>query len=474
MNRLRQTHDVKGTNVTGQSYSFYYNRWNGPSLVTPVSIYGGSAQSVFDCNFPIKAKDALGDKKPKRYSTAWDLLRAHKLMGVPQLNEVQMSKLDLWSPGEQLVFYEQKAATSKMIAQGPNFGCLPLKPYLDGIQPPPSVSFTVVDDKVASYLLQRAYSKMSSAEYDFGVTVGEVAETAAMLAGPLRSIAKISTLAFAGIKGIYRDGHRVAIAVAKSATSRQIRRLKAVTLKHPFNPSLRVLDETANHWLAYKFGVLPFIDDVAKVMDFKENSITRLTGMRTAKVKGPKTDETRSLQAVRQYYYGQWYVTYFVVKRSIDRHYSGIYFRDKINAPLVNFAESIGFAPWQLPSLAYELIPLSFVVDRFIDIKSFVRGNLGSLSKDTFGSFCTRKISTTWSCTMDELFYGATSSDFRVKASQPLVGCCTYDQMHRKVNTARPLFPVVNPYWRQQLTADMTNLSLIWGRLRTHVGKIGD
>lgn len=398
---------------------------------------------------------------------------------VPPLRQVVMSKCTFNAPEKP------KPCTYKHVGRdytwkfyGNSLAAIMLSGRASTAFNPPPNSYNLqtvqVDSNVASYLLQRAYSKMSSAEYDFGVSVGEVAETASMLAGPLRGVVKLSSLAFAGCSGIYRDGTKVAVRIAKNATAKQLRRLKATTMQHPINSSLRVVDESANHWLAYKFGVCPFLDDIDKAITFAKENVDPHFGLRVARVKGWKSDDTISEIGQSAFYtqaYDSLNFKYLAVRRTEDRHYLGLYWRNKINAPIVNFLETIGLSPFQLPSLAYELIPLSFVVDRFIDIKSFVRGNIGSLSKDTFGNYCTRK---------KRIAYAYNTYDIRVnsvswppaKVSQDFQSSAIVEMMARSVNTQRPNFPVVNPYWQEQLTADATNLSLIWGRLRTFVGKL--
>lgn len=395
---------------------------------------------------------------------------------VPKMNAVRMSKLSFLPPEARDVRYSAFVYPYRYTLSGYNLGMAPLtNGMLGDLRPPTAPSFITIDTRMISYLLQRAYSKMSSAEYDFGVTVGEVAETAAFLAGPLTRIASLSSAALAGVGSILTDpntwkGAKTYIRIAKNATSRQTKRLLATTKKHPTKAGVRIIDESANHWLAYKFGVLPLIDDVGKALDFRQNNVSRLTGLQLVRVKGPKTDITTSAQ-LRNLAFGYFVYDVFAVKRIEDRDYCGLYFRDKCNAPLLNFMEKLGFAPWQLPSLAYELIPLSFVVDRFIDIKSFVRGNIGSLTKTTLGSYHSRKVTTAYSCDVHNVRFGGSSPTYSCQVSQPTKGGAIYQQLARVINPDRPLFPVINPRWHEQLTADATNLSLIWGRLSTHVGK---
>lgn len=474
LNRLRQMDSVQRSALKCVKYRTYYNRiwYDYTANQTTLSAIrtNGHIQYVYDDFTPRPVRGLLPPKRrlsPKRWLT-----KRYPREVVPPLKEVQMSKVE-FPLTKELVRYERMNATEQIVAEGPNAALVPFSWCINqALKPPNTLSFVQVDSAVYGYLLQRAYSRMSTAEFDFGVTIGEVAETAAFLAKPLAGIVALSKFAFAGFSAIKTHGVKTYGRVAKNVTKRELDRIKRTTFKHPLDSSLRILDESANHWLAYKFGVLPLVDDVAKVMEFKENNIQRLTGLRVARVRGKLTDTTNGELVNDAYFYGQWYLSWMLTARKTDQHHCGLYFRNKVTAPVVNFIENLGFAPWQLPSLAYELIPLSFVVDRFIDIKSFVRGNIGGLTKETFGSFCTRKVTTTYASSVNKICLGAPSMPLTPTNCKDLRSSMTYEQMARAVNQSRPNFPVVNPYWRDQLIADATNLSLIWGRLRTNVGKI--
>lgn len=392
-------------------------------------------------------------------------------LAVPPLNPVSMSKICIHKPPKQnVVSYLAEDATARYSLKGENLAaCLCGRSYSDPFKPPYAVQFITVDGKVASYLYQRALAKASSAQFDFGVTVGEIAETASFLAGPLTKLVSLSAVAFRGIQAIRTHGSSVVVRMNMKASKKHIRRIMESSVEHPINSSLRVLDESANHWLAYKFGVLPILDDIAKAQKFREENVQRQLGVQSVRIKGYKSDTTTSLLTKDSVWYHFGFDA-FRVKRVEDQHHFGLYFRNRITAPLATFMEQLGFAPWSPFTLAYELIPLSFVVDRFIDIKSFVRGNLGGLSKHFLGYYCSRKLSTTYSGSIHNLKFGYPVK-IACKATSALNCQATVQQITRTVNVDRPLFPVINPYWEQQLVSDATNLSLIWGRLRTFVGK---
>jgi len=397
---------------------------------------------------------------------------------LPPLHSVQMSKCVTppTKDGDWVNWMYRYPGTSYYFAyKGPNLAYFPLT---SGIYSetaiPLGCDLISTESNVNSWILQRAYSKMSSAEFDFGVTLGEVAETAAFLAGPLGKIASLSSAAFRGASALYTQGTKTCVRVAKNASAKHARRLLATTKQHPLDTSLRIVDETANHWLAYKFGVLPLIDDIGKALDFKERNVAQAFGLQCARVKGPKIQTLNQKVTKNSAPLAGGGIAFdlWAVRQSTDQYSCGIYFRNKCNEPLVNFMEKLGFAPWQLPSLAWELIPLSFVVDRFIDVKSFVRGNIGSLSKETYGSWITRKLETVTTANLTRMRIGGTTDSYLVPNLKQQTAVLVKSQMVRILNQPRPSFPVVNPYWRDQMTADMTNLSLIWGRLRTHVGKL--
>jgi len=449
MLRSRTRSDFEANSVKG---SYLYTSGYGGTIDRKFPAYDGSSQFVID--YPPFA-------------------RFGKHKALPGLNPVQMSKIVMLPPKQPVVIYKGKNSFGTALASGANLAMLDIQPGAGTWNPPAALPLTTVSTQWESYLLQRAYARASSAEYGFGVTIGEIAETAAFLAKPLETIIKLSNKAFRGISHIYRDGVKTSIKVSRRATKRQVRRIHEITVAHPLSSSLRVIDESANHWLAYKFGVLPVLDDVQKALKFRDENLKRHLGIQISRVKGMLTDVTTSMSVLETSGYNPIFYDVFIVKRVIDQHFSGLYWKNCIQAPLYNFLEGIGFAPPQLVTLAYELIPLSFVVDRFIDIKSFVLGNIGSLEKQTFGSYCSRKIETTYSSSVANIKFGSSRSWLiPCNANSQLIGGARFEQLARSVNSQRPNFPVVNPAWREQLVADATNMSLIWGRLRTHVGKI--
>lgn len=460
LNRLRQMDNTGNLVISGGKRQYVLGY---PAASWTTSFKGiGKSQHVYDEYYPspFKAKTRIGRN------------RMRLLLEVPPLRPVKMSKTVYnTSPREsELNHYYCKDPSFEYILSGGNLGYAPFSNgMMNSTNPSWPGSLISTDPKVDSYLLQRALSKASSAEYDFGITIGEIAETASFLAKPLAGIVKLSAAAFAGCRAIYKHGTLTCVQLAKNATAKQTRRIVQTSRQHPIDSSLRILDETANHWLAYKFAVLPIIDDIGKVTDFREKNLAQKLGLRVARVKGKATDTTVAATGYdlqhSEFIYGV-----FATKRTIDQHSTGLYVKNAVQAPLLNFMEGLGFAPWQLFSLAYELIPLSFVVDRFIDIKSFVRGNIGSLTKDCFGSYHTRKITTVCATHVVNVRIGAYRRSVSV-TGPALQASVTMTQMARSINADRPRFPVVNPYWRNQLIADATNMSLIWGRLRSHVGK---
>lgn len=441
--------------------------WNGPTLV--VAWFDqqlpnfGTAQMV---------KDQFAGP-PQRINR-----KVLKHLAVPPLNTAQFAKISRNVPQGSYKYYCSSPPYVYRFTGGP----LSAAPIENATLPMPeqrppgdqtALSFVTVNDAEASYLYQRAISKSSSAEFDFGVTLGEVAETASFLAGPLRGIVKASNLAFAGVRAVYKHGPYVALQIANNATAKQRKRLMQNTLRHPVSSGLRIIDESANHWLAYKFAVCPILDDIAKAMDFEDAGLAQRMGVQCARVKGPMIGNT-SIVMKQRLVHGAFYYDLKLLIRQEDRHYFGLYWKHNVQAPLLNFMEGLGFAPWQLPSLAWELVPLSFVVDRFIDIKSFVRGNIGSLTKQFFGTYCTRKVMTYYNYEISNIRYNSYNGPVvSLENGKQLPSCdALYERMTRVIDSARPNFPVINPHWQRQLVADATNLSLIWGRLRTYVGRI--
>lgn len=462
MERLRQRSTIGKSQLRGQIFYKPTNWLQSPFYLTGIT--GGVDQTVRD-QVPT----------PQQWKRITDLERRFpSLRKHVSPNAAQMSKIEFLDPKQRVVEYKYEDATYRITLTGPNVALAAMSQTIsDPFYPTYSSTLTTVDGNVASYLYQRALAKASSAEFDFGVTIGEIAETASFLASPLQAIVKLSNKAFKGVQRLaVSGGGQIAIRIDTKAPAKAIRRImQSSTAVDPLQPSLRLLDETANHWLAYKFGILPILDDIQKALQFKEENVRRQLGVRTAKVKGFKTDVTTSRLDKDTAWYSQTRGDFWRTKRVIDQHVFGLYFRNEITDPLANFMEGLGFSKFSIFHLAYELIPLSFVVDRFIDIKSFVKGNLGGLNKEILSYYCTRKIETVFTQNITNFQYYSSGMRFPLKTNVELAAVAKQSQMARVINVSRPNFPVINPYWRESLTADMTNLSLIWGRLRTFVGK---
>lgn len=324
------------------------------------------------------------------------------------------------------------------------------------------------DTRWESYAYQKVLSKINSAEINLGMPLGELAETVHMLASPLKSIVKLSRKYIHSRIRKVGFGNTAYTVVEKrplsKTISRDYRKMMEATKAHPVNAGLRIVDESADYWLGYKFGVLPLLDTIGEVFKLQQEGVDPITGIHPARVRLTASDKTYTQQS--KVSVGNLDMVIFDHVRDILEYSCGAYYRANIGSPLVSYMGALGVAPWQWSGLAYELIPLSFVVDRFIDIKSFIYGNMPNPYREVLGVYTTTKRTVISTSTMVNLSW---RSIVPIKQEIKPVRT-TAEQMIRCISPERPLFPVVNPRWRENLTLDATNLALIWGRLRGIVG----
>lgn len=232
-------------------------------------------------------------------------------------------------------------------------------------------AFPNLNSPRADYCLQQAANSASEAVHEFGVTLGELAETAVMLASPLRAIANLSRRA--GLLGsiFFKDGLEGLLVKPHRAVRRFDRLSGWEKARKSANAGCYVVNESSNFWLVYRFGIQPFIKEVGDIMsmsyDNYESSLIRLSRSRAADTWTEKAGTGTC--SLGNYIYCDFNDT--VKYRSMS---SATYaYSVKHGIGLSDFFNANGLALRHLPQVLWELVPCSFVLDRFVDVGSFIR-----------------------------------------------------------------------------------------------------
>lgn len=191
------------------------------------------------------------------------------------------------------------------------------------------------DPDVGLSLHQRATASASQSEMEAGVMIGELSETLGMLANP-----------FIGLASFLK---RNPIPKKKRALRRLSQMAKA--------PS----QELSNWWLQARFGIMPFLNDIAAIKAECQKRVSRDFNLMHSRAK------KSTVQVHREPYTGYLFnvpVKGDVYQRTIHRTLATVYY----NRFQWSTSERLGLHWSQIPGIMWELVPFSFLVDRVVNI----------------------------------------------------------------------------------------------------------
>lgn len=319
--------------------------------------------------------------------------------------------------------------------------------------PPTSVN---IDAKWARLAMASAQKKTSEAVYDLGITLAELGETAAMLANPLNGLAKLCSKYL--LNGGSFKKHMGNLLFRPSKANRSKRRFG----KEFGKTGYRVVDQSSNFWLSWRFGVKPLLQDIDNLMSMSFDSFSKEEVRFSHASAGKQTSEFWLRQCTGGVdYYDIDFLDHVVTK---ERHNATLAYRRQHGGGLEAFLSAFGLNWHQIPKIMWELVPCSFVVDRFVDIGTW----LSNISPDphvhTFDTCVSRK----WRRTRTRQFMGFKYKSYvaNVAWSQTNVPMLkVYSSAYtREIGWKTPIIPLLNPRMLS-LSQHIDHATLIWQRL---------
>lgn len=238
-------------------------------------------------------------------------------------------------------------------------GSATLKRYINATNPPrnktlvrgdvaailrrhlPTYDAYAIEELKQSWAVTNAAAAMLEADTDYGMIVAEAAETAKMFVSPFNYLAK-------KIRGLLRP--------------KTFRRSK----RTPFTSKVQY---AADAWLGLRYGLLPTISDIGSICETYANvtkpreQIHRKGGGYPGALTG--LDEMKTV-----YYMG---VYYHLRSDSFEKrnYVSHIFYSVRDDSWLI--LNQLGLGLYQLPNIAWELVPFSFILDWGINVSSWLR-----------------------------------------------------------------------------------------------------
>lgn len=325
-----------------------------------------------------------------------------------------------------------------------------------------STVFPTMTQHRALYCLQQAANKASEPVHEFGVTLGELAETISMLTSPLRTISKLSK------KMGLLDGtfvRRTSLKDLVFIPSKRVKRFARKTgMQKVMSGALAggyVVNQASDFWLTWRFGIQPGINEIGDIMklDYSslDNSGIQLARKRVADEWTIRTASTGG--SLGNYFY---YACEDNV-RSRGMSSATYAYSVKHGTDLWEFLNSSGLSLRHLPQVMWELVPCSFVLDRFVDVGAFIRSLTPDPNVKTIDTCISEKVEVILDRRISSLY----------RLNRPLANLKFTDNKKfrvwnfryaRDVGVAVPRHPLLNPKLLK-IAQNIDHATLLWQRL---------
>ena len=290
----------------------------------------------------------------------------------------------------------------------------------------------VSDASAQKWAVAEAYAESNKPALDIAMMLVELDETIALLANPLKALTDLTR------KTRLRVGKRV------------------WETRWGLNPNYTISDALAGSWLTYQYGIYPLMCDVQAIIEkicngFGGDEITLKTfrgGTSSRSSTFYTGSKTVDLFRIR------WMTTCITETKYTAQVYARRIYRGGLRA------KDFGFSAERIASLAWERIPLSFVIDWFVNVGSF----LASVYPNADYTYLGNSVSTKSVYTASTEALGVTVSGAELLSDQAGKYTRTVSRLQRNTNLPVPALPI--------LKLDVLNVrktasavALIWQRI---------
>lgn len=277
------------------------------------------------------------------------------------------------------------------------------------------------DDKVANLALVTAYSRMNSPEFfDGGTFLGELSETIGMLRNPI-----------SGIRRFLR--------------------------KKKFRDPRRLVNASADTLMEFRYGIRPLLKDFETVVKmFNKSAFHDEVKVHSSKGVAKPSPLSWTGSGVRTV--GDVLFPFIDRGTRQDIYTSKVFYRKRLGFSAE--CHRYGLSLQNIPSVGWELTPLSFVVDWFVQVGPWIRAMTPNPSVTILGNCTSRKTSEQCSRVVTDNCY---LSSYKGNRTTHRAGF-QYDALNRVVNSALPALPV-RTVDSLEFLKKVDSIALLWQRL---------
>lgn len=307
-----------------------------------------------------------------------------------------------------------------------------------------------------------AYAKLGEAQMDFGMFFAELGETLTMLRKPFSSVRKLFHNIRRWGKPRYNvDGLRRGQPRRKREDFSRSRSKELVNSQEQISSD--IFDALSGQWMEYRYGIVPLFKDIESILKLVDDRIADFHEQMMRKVRkevGPRTQTYK--QKTFETLPNQMTCFAFEETRFTEyKLYSKVFYR-RTNS-VWHQLNALGLNPASAGSLMWELVPLSFVVDWFVNVGDWLKAIAPHPGIDVIGNTVTlAKFDTSVIKLLD-----ATYSTYANRYPWIILGGASYQtrkSVVRQVNLPLPTYPPLEME-ALNLKQQIDSLSLIWQNL---------
>lgn len=279
----------------------------------------------------------------------------------------------------------------------------------------------------AQLALVKTQAKLSEAEWNAFVALGEIGETIDLLRNPLKSFLKS-----------FKDF------LSGKNKSKQLRKTQLLG------------DLLSSHWLMYRYAIIPLISDIMAAIALFKKKLDQLEGMQRISsgqeiaypIKGSVTESNSGFRWTMQY-----------ERQMYRKTIHHVYFEQALMSTNELLAKWMGFSPSQILNNAWELTRLSFVLDWVLAVGDWLSAITPDPSLKYLGNCTSQKITKRITCDVTSITH-----EVGLRYDKPVIlPRYTWDSstLHRQVGTTTGVLPPFNPDFLK-LKRILDSISLLW------------
>lgn len=323
--------------------------------------------------------------------------------------------------------------------------------------------FIGIDPNKSAWCLQQAANAASEAVHDFGVTLGELVETVSFLLQPFKAL-KLLTEKHGLLSAVFRHDLKTNEILTRPEYFMRYK-FKRMSGSEKAKGAARagwfVVNESSDFWLSWRFGVKPLLKEIHDIMgmDFSSYESTPLALSR--KRFADKWNYKASLNSTGLGNYVSADLEDRVKYRSSSQ--ATYAYAVKHGFGVSDFLNAYGLTLRHLPGVLWELVPCSFVLDRFVGIGDFIKSLTPDPSVTTIDTCVSTKRELILDRKVTKVYrYGRPLANYvATKNNKFRIYQAAYS---RDVGVSVPRIPQFNPKLLK-IQQQVDHLALLWQRL---------